>query len=130
MLGEWRDHHARKKQEHQKQQQQLHSPTESRKAGEDPDQQQATSGLVDNGSQGPKVRVQVVRTGHKASEKANGRERLCKHKYSSYCVDDVLTTKDDKDETTTMMGAANTTDTLMNISSEGMLPTTMHLQST
>ena len=36
------------------------------------------------------MQVKVVRTGHKASDRSLGRERLCKHKYSNYCVDDVL----------------------------------------
>ena len=42
------------------------------------------------------MQVKVVRTGHKASDRSFGRERLCKHKYSNYCVDDVL--EQDKDE--------------------------------
>ena len=45
---------------------------------------------------GTSMQVKVVRTGHKASDRSFGRERLCKHKYSNYCVDDVL--EQDKDE--------------------------------
>ena len=33
-------------------------------------------------------KVRIVRSGHKASDRAVG-ERLCKHKYSSYCVTDI-----------------------------------------
>jgi hypothetical protein len=33
-------------------------------------------------------KVRIVRSGHKASNRVVG-ERLCKHKYSAYCVDDI-----------------------------------------
>jgi len=71
------------------------------------------------------MQVKVVRTGHKASDRSLGRERLCKHKYSNYCVDDVLEQEGKEaneadggpravaDEVTTLMVGTDTTDTLV-----------------
>jgi len=63
------------------------------------------------------MQIKVVRTGHQASERSFGRERLCKHKYSNYCVDDVLgkdkSVPKAEDEVTTLMVATDTTDTLV-----------------
>ena len=71
------------------------------------------------------MQVKVVRTGHKASDRSFGRERLCKHKYSNYCVDDVLEQEGKEaneadggpravaDEVTTLMVGTDTTDTLV-----------------
>lgn len=66
---------------------------------------------------GPQVRV--VLSGHRASERSFGRERLCKHKYSSFCVDDVLDATKNHDtsrrntEIATLMAGTDTTDTLL-----------------
>ena len=113
MLGEWRDTRKRRTHEQQKQQQQQVQQRQPSLHGEDQEQPSAAVR--------PSPKVRVVRSGHKASDKANGRERICKHKYSNYCVDDVLADNEgvDEEETTTMMGVADTTDTLMNISAEG-----------
>lgn len=79
-----------------------------------------TSGV---GHAGPQVRV--VLSGHRASERSFGRERLCKHKYSSFCVDDVYDAKNgpppshsdqqlqQRREIATLMAGADTTDTLL-----------------
>lgn len=102
LMGEWREIRKRRK----LQQGQVNN-------AEAPNHHQ-----VDGNSSGPK-KVRVVRTGHKASDRSIGRERLCKHKYSNYCVDDVLHNDgkngdvDEEEETTMMMGGADTTDTLM-----------------
>ena len=42
-----------------------------------------------------KDKVKVVRTGHRNSKMVVG-ERICKHKYSSYCVDDINEISDEK----------------------------------
>ena len=57
------------------------------------------------------MQVKVVRTGHKASDRSFGRERLCKHKYSNYCVDDVL--EQDKEEASAGPRVADEVTTLM-----------------
>ena len=56
--------------------------------------------------------VRVVLSGHRASERSFGREKLCKHKYSSFCVDDIYEEAKDKTNAETMV-AADTTDTLL-----------------
>jgi hypothetical protein len=99
MMGDWREARKRKIQEEI--------------------ERQAANNVVDGGAalgSGPKVRV--VRSGHRASERSFGRERLCKHKYSNYCVDDVIANKDASDpeavaEISTMIAGTDTTDTLM-----------------
>ena len=63
--------------------------------------------------------VRVVLSGHRASERSFGREKLCKHKYSSFCVDDIYEEAKDK-PTNTEMEKAETTDTLLpNATSDG-----------
>lgn len=58
--------------------------------------------------------VRVVLSGHRASERSFGREKLCKHKYSSFCVDDIYEEAKDKTNAETMV-AADTTDSLLPI---------------
>lgn len=76
------------------------------------------------------MQIKVVRTGHQASERSFGRERLCKHKYSNYCVDDVLSQDKEapsraEDEVTTLMVGTDTTDTLVqNSNNESILDST------
>lgn len=64
--------------------------------------------------------VRVVLSGHRASERSFGRERLCKHKYSSFCVDDVYDAQNSRHnpdrrntEIATLMAGTDTTDTLL-----------------
>ena len=63
--------------------------------------------------------VRVVLSGHRASERSFGQQRLCKHKYSSFCVDDVYDAKQlpsserRHTEIATLMAGTDTTDTLL-----------------
>jgi len=58
--------------------------------------------------------VRVVLSGHRASERSFGREKLCKHKYSSFCVDDIYEEKaKDKLTNAETLVQADTTDSLL-----------------
>lgn len=72
----------------------------------------------------PPPQVRVVLSGHRASDRSYGQQRLCKHKYSSFCVDDVYDAKQPSanniassenrhTEIATLMAGTNTTDTLL-----------------
>lgn len=74
----------------------------------------------------PLPQVRVVLSGHRASDRSYGQQRLCKHKYSSFCVDDVYDAKQPPSaninngssenrhtEIATLMAGTNTTDTLL-----------------
>ena len=71
----------------------------------------------------PPPQVRVVLSGHRASDRSYGQQRLCKHKYSSFCVDDVYDAKQPPannsssenrhTEIATLMAGTNTTDTLL-----------------
>ena len=70
----------------------------------------------------PPPQVRVVLSGHRASDRSYGQQRLCKHKYSSFCVDDVYDAKQPANNTSsenrhteiaTLMAGTNTTDTLL-----------------
>ena len=67
----------------------------------------------------PAPQVRVVLSGHRASDRSYGQQRLCKHKYSSFCVDDVYDAKQPPSserrntEIATLMAGTDTTDTLL-----------------
>jgi len=104
MMGEYRESRKRKA---QLEMSNHHASSDEEKAGSAP-------------------QVRVVRSGHRASERSCGRERLCKHKYSNYCIDDVIGAKDatevqeaNGDEVSTLMAGAETSDTLVLSPNEG-----------